>query len=178
MSKTALAVLGLTMEGPKHGYEMLQIIRERGIHHWINFSTASVYNTLNRLEKNHYVSETKEKIGNAPERKVYQINPKGEQHLKRLIGQFIEKKSFAGHYFLLAVSFIQYLEPEKAEKSLRKRRKMLEEHRRFLLENHVNFPQSNVMGYSQVIQYAVEYFDLEIRVIKTLIENLKIKIHE
>ena len=51
MTKNELVVLGLLSEKPMYGYQLYQEIERREMEHWAQVNLASIYNTLNRLQK-------------------------------------------------------------------------------------------------------------------------------
>lgn len=178
MSKTALAVLGLASEEPKHGYEIIQDIRERGMDHWVQLNTASVYNTLNRLEQDGYITETKIKIGNTPERKVYQVNPSGTKLLSDLVEQYIVKNTYMGHHFRLAVAFLDYLDPAKAIKSLKKRLKQIETHFVKLEKDYAHYKDQIPFNWIFLMECGLDHMTVEKKLAEKLVSQLEVSIAE
>jgi len=172
MSKSALAVLGLAAEQPKHGYEILQDIKERGMEYWVRISTASVYNTLARLEKQDYISETKLKVGNMPERKVYKLTSKGKRYLQRLVEQFIDQDSIPGYRFKLAVAFMHHIEPEKAERSLKKRLELLEKMLQRKTDDRDNKFKDIPFNWMALLQNGIDHIAAEIRQINYILNHM------
>ncbi|MDR3586285.1 MAG: PadR family transcriptional regulator [Desulfosporosinus sp.] len=76
------AILGILKEVPRHGYELKSIFDERIGNFW-NLNYGQIYTTLDRLEKEGFVSGTEEEQDSRPDKKVYDISPKGVQELER-----------------------------------------------------------------------------------------------
>ena len=55
MTNTELAILGLIAEQPRHGYQIEQVIEERGMRNWTEIGFSSIYYLLKKLEKAGYV---------------------------------------------------------------------------------------------------------------------------
>ena len=51
MTNKELAILGLVAEGPGYGYQIEQVIEERGMRNWTEIGFSSIYYILNKLEK-------------------------------------------------------------------------------------------------------------------------------
>ena len=78
MTNAELAILSLIAEKPRHGYEIEQVIEERGMRDWTEVGFSSIYYLLNKLEKAGLVEgRTERQAGRGPARKVYQITPAG-----------------------------------------------------------------------------------------------------
>lgn len=78
MTNAELAILGLIVERPLHGYAIEQTIEERGMRDWTEVGFSSIYYILNKLEKDSLITSRLEKTpGRGPARKVYEITAKG-----------------------------------------------------------------------------------------------------
>jgi DNA-binding PadR family transcriptional regulator len=78
MTNAELAILSLVVEQPRHGYEMEQVIEERGMRDWTEIGFSSIYFLLNKLEKVGLVeSQMEPSAGRGPARKVYHATPTG-----------------------------------------------------------------------------------------------------
>ena len=51
MTNAELAVLSLVVERPRHGYEIEQVIAERGMRDWTDVGFSSIYYLLGKMEK-------------------------------------------------------------------------------------------------------------------------------
>jgi len=71
-------ILTLLKEGPKHGYELMNLIAERSGGAW-QPSPGSIYPTLQLLEDQGLVQSAEE-----GERRIYRLTPEGEQEAERL----------------------------------------------------------------------------------------------
>ncbi len=56
LTDSELLVLGLVAEMPRHGYELEQIIEQRGMREWTQIGFSSIYFVLGKLEKKALVS--------------------------------------------------------------------------------------------------------------------------
>ena len=51
LTDSELMLLGLVAEMPRHGYELEQVIEERGVRDWAQIGFSSIYFVLGKLEK-------------------------------------------------------------------------------------------------------------------------------
>jgi DNA-binding PadR family transcriptional regulator len=79
LSDAELLVLGLVAEMPRHGYDLEQVIDERGMREWTQIGFSSIYFVLGKLEKSRLV---KARIpAGSKAKKAYAITPAGRQAL-------------------------------------------------------------------------------------------------
>ena len=79
----ALAVLNLLAERPMHPYEMKIMMAERGHSRVIRLKGASVYDTVERLERLGFIRSLEtSREGRRPERTVYDITEAGRDELR------------------------------------------------------------------------------------------------
>jgi len=79
MTNAELAVLGLVVEQPRHGYQIEQVIQERGMRRWTEIGFSSIYFLLKKLERQKLIKGEWEKTKRGRERwaKVYKATDAG-----------------------------------------------------------------------------------------------------
>ena len=78
MTNAELAILTLIAEKSRHGYEIEQVIEERGMREWTEIGFSSIYYLLKKLEEKGLIEGRMERqVGRGPARKVYQITESG-----------------------------------------------------------------------------------------------------
>jgi len=125
MTKNELVVLGLLSEKPMYGYQLNQEIERREMEHWAQVNLASIYNTLNRLQKDKLILGKGERPGKMPERKVYHITYKGRKRLEDLVQMALNEQKMPQDSFIVGVAFLQGLSKEKILNSLSKKKEQL-----------------------------------------------------
>lgn len=55
LTDSELMVLGLVAEMPRHGYELEQVIEQRGMRQWTQIGFSSIYFVLGKLEKRGFI---------------------------------------------------------------------------------------------------------------------------
>ena len=81
MTNAELAILSLVAERPRHGYEIEQVIEERGMREWTEVGFSSIYYLLKKLEREGMIAGRLQEAGRGPARKVYHATPAGRQAL-------------------------------------------------------------------------------------------------
>jgi DNA-binding PadR family transcriptional regulator len=79
MTNAELAILSLIAEQPRHGYEIEQVIEERGMREWTEIGFSSIYYLLKKLERKGLIEGQLEEAARGPARKVYRATPAGEE---------------------------------------------------------------------------------------------------
>jgi DNA-binding PadR family transcriptional regulator len=82
MTNAELAILGLIVEQPRHGYEIERVIEERGMRNWTEVGFSSIYYLLKKLEQEGYVEGQLVEAARGPARKVYRASPSGREALR------------------------------------------------------------------------------------------------
>jgi DNA-binding PadR family transcriptional regulator len=78
MTNAELAILTLIAEKSRHGYEIEQVIEERGMREWTEIGFSSIYYLLKKLEEKGLIEGRMERqAGQGPARKVFQITSTG-----------------------------------------------------------------------------------------------------
>ena len=78
LTQNDLLVLGLLLDRPMHGYEILQQIRAADMDLWMTISPAAVYYALTKLHRWGLVLETRAR-GEGPERSIYHLTERGRE---------------------------------------------------------------------------------------------------
>lgn len=79
LTDSELLVLGLVSEMPRHGYELEQVIEQRGMREWTQIGFSSIYFVLGKLEKKGLV--TAEKPTGVKTKKSFLMTEAGRQAL-------------------------------------------------------------------------------------------------
>ncbi|MBT5421176.1 MAG: PadR family transcriptional regulator [Candidatus Cloacimonetes bacterium] len=109
MSRLDLFVLGSLSKQPMHGYKIIRYFEKRGIEMWARVKTPSVYKTLQRLEKQGFITGKMKQDGNNPPRKVFTLTKEGKKHFLELLNTFLwgKDKSHTPMDFWNAFRFVQ-----------------------------------------------------------------------
>lgn len=111
------AILGLLMEGPRHGYELKHALGELGF--W-KVSFGSLYPALRRLEKRGAIGA----IGGTGRRKAYAITDQGREAFDTLL-KADPDASETDRAFQVRLAFLGHLPSERRVKVLEERRTRL-----------------------------------------------------
>jgi DNA-binding PadR family transcriptional regulator len=132
LPSTYLAVLSLIGAGAKYGYEINQILEERGYRKWVDIKFSSIYKALKELEAKGLIKGQKSDEEMQPSKKTYSITRKGTMLLRNQIVQCLVDPPKANSLFDLGMSAIFQLTKKEAVDSLKKRLGNLDGQIRFL----------------------------------------------
>ena len=83
LTDAELLLMGLVAEMPRHGYELDQVIKQRGMREWTQIGFSSIYFVLGKLQKLGLITARKPAGAKAgtKARKVYSVTPAGRRAL-------------------------------------------------------------------------------------------------
>jgi DNA-binding PadR family transcriptional regulator len=86
MTNAELSILTLIAEQPRHGYQLEQVIEERGMREWTEIGFSSIYYLTKKLQKEGLIeAQTEQAAGKGPARKVYSITQTGSVALRAAV---------------------------------------------------------------------------------------------
>src|ERR1700691_4635893 len=106
VSSIRLFILGtLAASGPLHGHQIRHQAQTDRTETWTDIQVGSVYGALKRLANEGLVREVRtEKVGNRPERTVYEITREGHRALDAVRDQALRELTLPNDPFDLALS--------------------------------------------------------------------------
>jgi DNA-binding PadR family transcriptional regulator len=123
----ALAVLELLHEGDMHPYEMLQLLRDRGMGRVVKLTAGSLYHTVERLARDGLVEPAgTDREGRRPERTLYTITDAGADAFSSDVSEMLRAPAEEYPSFIAAIAFMHQVGRERAIKSLEFRQVMLD----------------------------------------------------
>lgn len=126
MTNSELAILSLIVEAPRHGYEIEQLTRERGMRNWTELAFSSIYYILDRLVRQGYATfHIQVGVAGHPNRKVYNATPAGLATLKDEILNALREPAANNQRFLLALSCQPLFSREEIRSALQARQNAL-----------------------------------------------------
>ncbi len=118
MNEAELTILSLVAEGPRYGYEIQQIIDERGLREWLAVGFSSIYYILNKLERQGMLSSQLRYDVPGPARKVYQVTEAGRGVLQTAIGDLLRQPQALGSGFELGLANLAAMNARQVYKVL------------------------------------------------------------
>jgi len=171
-AKNELAVLGLIKDRPKYGYQIYQEIEKLHMEHWAPVSLASIYSTLNRLEKEGLIKARKEKPGKMPERSVYHLTPIGRRKLALLVEKALREERMPQEDFALGLMFLEAAKKSKALKCLEAKKREMQKMKNNLEEIYLK--EKKEMPFSQrlLLKYGLSHLIMGLKHLNQLITEV------
>ena len=113
MTDAELTILSLVAETPRYGYEIQQVIDERGLREWLTIGFSSLYYILNKLERQHMLTSQLQPEGRGPARKVYSITEAGRGVLQTAVSDLLRQPRSLGSGFELGLANLGALKPRQ-----------------------------------------------------------------
>jgi DNA-binding PadR family transcriptional regulator len=113
LTDAELSLLSLVAEAPRYGYEIQQIIDERGLREWLTIGFSSIYYILNRLERQNLLVSRLYMEGRGPARKIYEITEGGRGILQTAVADLLRQPRALGSGFELGLANLTSLKPRQ-----------------------------------------------------------------
>lgn len=170
-----LAVLGLLLEGPKHGYELRKRLNSMlGTFRAISY--GSLYPALKSMLATGWISEAGPADAGAPAlsgkraRIVYALTPEGKEHFQQLLDES-GPEAWEDERFNVHVAFFSRTAADARLRILQGRRSRLEE-RRSSLRGALARTRERLDDYTLALQqHGLEGVEREVRWLSELIAN-------
>jgi DNA-binding PadR family transcriptional regulator len=129
MTNAELAVLGLVVEQPRHGYQIEQVIEERGMRRWTEVGFSSIYFLLKKLERQKLIKGEWEKTKRCRERwaKVYHPTDAGQEAFHAAIIEVLSVPQPGPRPLMLGLANLPSLSSKEALTALSQYSEHLEE---------------------------------------------------
>ena len=172
LSKPATMLLGLIYEKPLNAYEIIKHLNYMNVKWWFNIADSTVYSTLKTLEKKEYIIGTAEKVGNMPDRTVYNLSEKGKDKFISTLKASILQFNYDTNIFSIAAFFLNTFTPEEQQKFLQERLTVLQKYRTGI-EKQVNPLWENEVSatHSANVKRMIDLVDAEITGTNRLLES-------
>ncbi len=122
-----LAILGLLVEQPFHGYGIAQLIEARGMRSWTPVGFSSIYQQLDHLVSEGFAeAQVSPAPGRGKERRVHYVTTKGRERWRAASLAALAEVTDTDGDFLLALSGLPFLDKTQATEALQQRRRQLE----------------------------------------------------
>jgi len=120
ITNAELAILSLVVEQAVHGYQIDQIIKERGMREWTDIGFSSIYYLLNKLEKKGWItSQMQNAVHQGPARHVFTITSDGLRICHQETLAALSEPRTSPNHFQLGLANIPLLDRSEILNSLR-----------------------------------------------------------
>jgi DNA-binding PadR family transcriptional regulator len=129
MTNAELAVLSLVVQEPRHGYQIEQVIEERGMRRWTEVGFSSIYFLLKKLERQKLIKGEWEKTKRGRERwaKVYHPTDAGREAFHAAIFEVLSVPQPIPRPLMLGLANLPALSTKEASTALSQYGKQLTE---------------------------------------------------
>lgn len=117
-----LTILGLLAEQPRHGYELEQVIHERGVRQWTALGFSSIYYLLDKLTSKGFVAAT----ADGPRgRRVFGVTEAGSQACRQAVRAALAEVRPTHPSVLVGLANSPLIDPAELVAALRERAETL-----------------------------------------------------
>ncbi|ALE85586.1 PadR family transcriptional regulator [Pseudonocardia sp. HH130629-09] len=115
-----LVVLGALAERPRHGYDIEQVIEERGVRRWTDIGFSSIYYLLDKLTARG-LAEADDDRPSPKARRVVRITDRGRRTAAADVRELLSDAGVPARSFLAGLAHSTLLSTHEAEEALRAR---------------------------------------------------------
>ncbi len=118
MTNAELALLSLLAEQPRYGYEIEQLIEQRGMREWTELGFSSIYYLLKKLARQGRLKGRRVAGTDAPSRVIYSLTVAGASALRRAVVSALATPARTPPSFLLGLSNLPAVPPRQSRVAL------------------------------------------------------------
>jgi DNA-binding PadR family transcriptional regulator len=127
LTDAELTVLGLVVERPRHGYELDEVVAERGMRDWTALGFSSIYYVLGKLRDRGLVAEVAVDRAHAKAKKTYTATDAGRRACAAAAEAAIAELRPVHPPVLIGLANSPAIPPERLEAALARRAEAVEE---------------------------------------------------
>jgi DNA-binding PadR family transcriptional regulator len=159
LTANELTVLGLVIERPQHGYDLEQVIEQRGIRQWTDIGFSSIYYLLARLETRGLL-HVPEAPAAAKSRRVFHATARGREVATHNALTLIAEVRPVPHPLLVGLANLPLLSPREYAQALRGRLAQIDA-RIAAVEAAQQSPAPLPLAAREVFSYSLSLLDAE-----------------
>ena len=172
-----LAVMSLLAEKPMHGYQIEQIIEDRGMRDWTNIGFSSIYYILEKLRKIGWLKNVLEYgEGKGPARQIYSLTNTGRDIWKKAVFSALSHPRRSSSNFQLGLSNLLLLEKEQIMFALEEYVKELEQKYQQVMGKLTNYGENLPWNASTMFDLSLAQIKTELDWVKVFIEKIDLQI--
>ncbi|MDX2776491.1 GyrI-like domain-containing protein [Streptomyces caniscabiei] len=130
LTNAELTILGLVAEQPRYGYEIEQVIEDRGIRNWTELGFSSIYYILDKLESKDYLRSKKAKDSRG--KKIYKLTTAGHEACRTATLDMLANLQPTNDPLLVGMANSSLLGESELLTALRGRKEQIETHIRLI----------------------------------------------
>ena len=173
MTQAELAILSLVAEQPRHGYEIEQVIQERGMREWTEVGFSSIYYLLKKLEGLGFLEGRPGKqSGRGPAPKIYEITPDGLAAWREAVLDALSVPRPSYSPLLLGLANLPYMAGEALQALWDYRQRLTERRKHVYTQAEKKRPLPEHV--EAMFDFSLAMIDAEIRWVGDFIQQLEI----
>jgi DNA-binding PadR family transcriptional regulator len=139
-------------EQPMYGYEVLERLRDRGGSEWAGVARASVYQALQRLERDGRATGRAESGREGPDRRTYRLTRAGRSRLRQALLDGFDAEGPYETDAAVPLAFCHLLDPAEARDAISRREALVRYRLARLAEERARVKNASVPGRAQAVR--------------------------
>lgn len=142
MTTIETIIIGLLFEKDYYGYEIEEIIKERGMRDWTEIGFSSIYYILSKAEKDGLVNSRYDKQHGSPKRKVYSLAESTKSIFPNEIMRILSSPKRVFSEFDVGMAYSNLLSEEEFVQCITRYRESLEDRMNSLEKKYASIPDA------------------------------------
>lgn len=173
ITNSELALLGLLMESPMHGYQIEQIIEDRGMREWTPIGFSSIYYLLDKMkDKGWLASSLVQSTGKGPARQTYRTTSAGKKIWKDAALSALENPHRAYGNFILGLASLPLLDLTEILKAVTHYRNLLKERRDRVQKKLDSYAGTLPWQVDELFQYSLTQVSAELAWVERFLQDI------
>jgi DNA-binding PadR family transcriptional regulator len=173
ITEAEMAILSLVAEKPVYGYEIDQIIQQRGMREWTAIGFSSIYYLLKKIKDKGWITgRTSESTRQGIQRTIYTVTEAGLQVCRQATLQTISIPHSMPNSFLTALSNLPILSRQQIQEALSNHKQALLKKRDELELKRENQSPNLPMHVNLIFDYSIHAIQSEMDWVENVIIQL------
>jgi len=167
-----LVLLTLLAEQPSHGYQLEQIIVERGMREWTRIGFSSIYAILEKMAKRGWlIGKLESSSKKGPARQIFSLTANGKKIWLQAAYQALRNPRGTLTNFYLGLASLPALEPERVVAVINEHRSQLQNDRRRVNEKLQSYGKNLPWSVAQLFSYSLTQMDCELQWLEVFLDE-------
>ncbi len=173
LTRVDLLVLGMLLDRPMHGYELLQTLRAEGVEEWFPLSIAGLYYSLGKLRDRGFVTETPQRSATGGVKTIFRLTEEGRAAFFQGMEDLLSAQEKVHFEYNVGIYFLNRLPVERALSLLEQRRAFLSAWSEDLRRTLADTERAPSPLQRAILDHSLRFLEMEIRWLEDVIQGVR-----
>ncbi|MGC8838315.1 MAG: DUF4388 domain-containing protein [Anaerolineae bacterium] len=173
LTRVDLLLLGMLLDRPMHGYELLQTLRAEGVEEWFPVSIAGLYYSLGKLRDRGFVTETPQRSATGGVKTIYRLTEEGRAAFFQGMEDLLSAEEKVHFDYNVGIYFLNRLQVEQALSLLERRRAFLTAWSQDLCRTLANTSKTLSPLQRAILDHSLRFLSMELQWLEDVIQGVR-----